>query len=147
MTFRTLAPYVAAALVLGACSDRPTGPAASDDAELRSTHTNSFGPLVLPATGTLADGGSFVGEVEIRRIDIDHATGNFIIHGMLQGKGKPARLPGAVGSHLADSRRDQPDSRWAWRRVTVAGGRRNARNSAFRLPLHRASAAQMRSSS
>lgn len=88
MTFRTLVPYVAAALVLGACSDRPTGPA-SDDAELRSTHTNSFGPLVLPATGTLADGGSFVGEVEIRRIELDEATGNFIIHGMLQGKATP----------------------------------------------------------
>ena len=89
MRSRALLPVVAAAMVLVACDDRPTGPGndpASDDAALRSTNTRSFGPLVLPATGTLADGGSFVGEVEIRRIDVDHTTGVFTITGLLQGK-------------------------------------------------------------
>lgn len=93
MTSRTMVPFVVAALFLGACSDRPTGPASdhvAGDAALRSTHTNSFGPLVLPATGTLSDGGTFVGEVEIRRIDVDHATGVFTIRGLLQGKATTA---------------------------------------------------------
>lgn len=89
MRARTLLPVVAAAMVLVACDDRPTGPGntvVSDEAALRSVNTRSFGPLVLPATGTLADGGSFVGEVEIRRIDVDHTTGVFTISGLLQGK-------------------------------------------------------------
>ena len=93
MRTRALLPVFAAAMVLVACDDRPTGPGndlASDDAALRSTHTQSFGPLVLPATGTLADGGSFVGEVEIRRIDVDHTTGVFTVTGLLQGKATTA---------------------------------------------------------
>ena len=92
MRSRALLPVFAAAMVLVACADRPTGPGndVADDAALRSTNTQSFGPLVLPATGTLADGGSFVGEVEIRRIDVDHATGVFTISGMLQGKATTA---------------------------------------------------------
>jgi hypothetical protein len=93
MTTRTLVPFAVAALILGACSDRPTGPdanRASDAAALRSTHSNApFGPLVLPATGTLADGGTFVGEVEIRRITLDEATMQFVITGVLQGKATP----------------------------------------------------------
>lgn len=82
-------PFAAVALVLSACSDRPTGPdanQASAEVGLRSTNTNSFGPLVLPATGTLADGGTFVGEVEIRRIAFNEGTGQFTISGLLQGK-------------------------------------------------------------
>jgi hypothetical protein len=93
MNARTLAPFVLAATLLVACDDRPTGPGndqAADGTALRSTSTNApFGPLVLPATGTLADGGSFVGEVEIRRIDVDHTTGVFTISGVLQGKATP----------------------------------------------------------
>jgi hypothetical protein len=89
MSSRTLIPFLAAALVLGACSDKPTGPGASDDANSRSINTNSLGPVVLPATGTLADGGSFVGEIEIQRIDLNHETGQFIISGILQGKATP----------------------------------------------------------
>ena len=93
MIARALAPFVLAATLFVACDDRPTGPGneATDDAALRSANTNSpFGPMVLPATGTLADGGSFVGEVEIRRIDVDHTTGVFTITGVLQGKATPA---------------------------------------------------------
>ena len=89
MNARALAPFVLAATLLVACDDRPTGPGneATDDAALRSASTNApFGPMVLPATGTLADGGTFVGEVEIRRIDVDHTTGVFTISGLLQGK-------------------------------------------------------------
>ena len=90
MRVHTLAPLALAALLVSACSDRPTGPDANraDDAgALRSTHTNApFGPLVLPATGSLADGGIFVGEVEIHRITLDEATRQFIITGVLQGK-------------------------------------------------------------
>ena len=89
---RFLLPVFAAAMVLVGCDDRPTGPGneAADDAALRSVNTQSFGPLVLPATGTLADGGSFVGEVEIRRIDVDHVTGVFTVRGLLQGKATTA---------------------------------------------------------
>ena len=92
MRSRALLPVFAAAMLLVACDDRPTAPGneASDDAALRSTNTHSFGPLVLPATGALADGGSFVGEVEIRRIDVDHTTGVFTIRGVLQGKATTA---------------------------------------------------------
>jgi hypothetical protein len=92
MRSRALFPAFAAAMLLVAC-DRPTGPGndqASDEAALRSTSTQSFGPLVLPATGTLSDGGSFVGEVEIRRIDVDHTTGVFTMWGLLQGKATTA---------------------------------------------------------
>ncbi|HJU66603.1 MAG TPA: hypothetical protein VJ650_00045 [Gemmatimonadaceae bacterium] len=92
MRSRALLPFFAAATLLVACDDRPTGPGneAADDAALRSVNTQSFGPLVLPATGVLADGGSFVGEVEIRRIDVDHTTGVFTIRGLLQGKATTA---------------------------------------------------------
>lgn len=83
---RALVPLLAAVLTLPACSDKATGPADSE-AALRSTHSNApFGPLVLPATGALADGGTFVGEVEIHRITLDEATGQFMITGLLQGK-------------------------------------------------------------
>jgi hypothetical protein len=89
MTTRALVPLLAALLILPACSDKATGPAESD-AALRSTSSNApFGPLVLPATGTLADGGTFVGEVEIHRITLDEATGQFMITGVLQGKATP----------------------------------------------------------
>lgn len=90
MTSRALVPLLAALLILPACSDKATGPADSE-ADLRSAHSNApFGPLVLPATGTLADGGSFVGDVEIHRITLDEATGTFIITGVLQGKATPS---------------------------------------------------------
>jgi hypothetical protein len=90
MRSHTLALLAVAALVLSACSDRPTGPdanRASDAAALRSIHSNApFGPMVLPASGTLADGGTFAGEVEIRRIALGEASRQFIITGVLQGK-------------------------------------------------------------
>src|SRR5688500_20294474 len=96
MRSHLLLPVFAAAMVLVACDDRPTGPGndAADDAALRSVNTQSFGPLVLPAAGTLADGGSFVGEVEIRRIDVDHVTGVFTVRGLLQGKRSEERRVG-----------------------------------------------------
>jgi hypothetical protein len=85
MRSHALASLALTALLLGACSDRPTGPASESD--LRSVNSNApFGPLVLPATGALADGGSFVGEVEIRHIALDHSTMQFTITGVLQGK-------------------------------------------------------------
>ena len=67
MRTRFLLPVVAAAMALVACDDRPNRSRndAAPDAALRSVNTQSLGPLVLPATGMLADGGSFVGEVEI----------------------------------------------------------------------------------
>lgn len=87
---RALVPLLAAIFILPACSDKATGPAESDVA-LRSSSSNApFGPLVLPATGTLADGGTFVGNIEIRRITLDEATGQFIITGLLQGKATPS---------------------------------------------------------
>ena len=93
MRSRILLPLAVAALALASCSDRPTGPdanGASDAVALRSVHSNApFGPLVLPATGSLADGGSFVGEVEIRSITLDESTMQFIISGVLQGKATP----------------------------------------------------------
>ena len=94
MTSRTFIALVIAALFTAACDDRPTGPGnhpAAEQAAVRSTSTNApFGPLVLPATGPLADGGTFVGEVEIRRIDVDHEPGLFTISGVVQGKATTA---------------------------------------------------------
>lgn len=62
MALRMIFPVIAAALVLGACDDKPTAPEMNpgSDAAMRSISTNApFGPLVLPATGALADGGAF----------------------------------------------------------------------------------------
>lgn len=93
MARRFLAPVLAAALVLGACDDKPTAPDTNlgSEAATRSINSNApFGPLVLPATGALADGGTFAGEVEIQRITLDEATHQFVITGVLQGKATSA---------------------------------------------------------
>lgn len=93
MALRTIFPVIAAALVLGACDDKPTAPEmnSGSEAAMRTISTNApFGPLVLPATGALADGGTFAGEVEIQRITLDEATRQFVITGVLQGKATSA---------------------------------------------------------
>ena len=119
-----LPPFVLAATLLVACDDRPTGPGneATDDAALRSASTNSpFGPMVLPATGTLADGGSFVGEVEIRRIDVDHTTGIFTISGMLHGKATPAGGNRRSEADLRRQRCQRVSGRAEWAESSPAG--------------------------
>lgn len=70
MTLHRLALTAAALFALGCADAAPTGPDLAEESAHKINKNRPAAPLVLPATGALADGGTFAGTVTIQRFDL-----------------------------------------------------------------------------
>ena len=84
MTLHRLALTAAALLALGCADAGPTAPEINDDASQKINKNRPAAPLVLPAAGSLPDGGTFAGTVTIQRFDLT-ADGQLQVTGVLTG--------------------------------------------------------------
>lgn len=84
MTLQRLALTAAAIFALGCADAAPTAPGLADESALKINKNRPAAPLVLPATGALADGGSFTGTVTIQRFDLA-SDGTLQVTGLVNG--------------------------------------------------------------
>ena len=84
MTFHRLALAAAAIFALGCADAAPTAPDLADESAQKINKNRPAAPLVLPATGALADGGSFTGTVTIQRFDLA-SDGTLRVTGLVAG--------------------------------------------------------------